>query len=78
LNAGIPLLRSASIQFIPWADAARVGGGDSQDWIRSVGLGLQHYLFPIDGADNLRLDFAFPLDDDTEDWVVYLWFVAQW
>jgi hypothetical protein len=74
----IPLLRSSKIQTIPWADAARVGEGDSMDWIRSVGIGLQRYLWPIDNAANLRLDFAFPLDDDARDVVVYLWFAALW
>ena len=74
----IPLLKSSKIQFAPWADGARVGEGDAQDWIRSVGVGLQRYLWPIESAANLRLDFAFPLDSDTDDLVVYLWFVALW
>lgn len=72
----IPLLDSSSIQVVPWADAGRVGEGDSQDWIRSVGIGLQRYLWPVDDAANLRLDFTFPLDNPESDFVVYLWFVA--
>ena len=72
----IPLLRSSSIQIVPWADAARVGNGDSTGWIRSAGVGLQRYLWPVEKAANLRLDFAFPLDGDSRDLVVYLWFVA--
>lgn len=72
----IPLLRSSRIQVVPWGDAARVGDGDSPGWIRSVGVGLQRYLWPIENAANLRLDFAFPQDGDSQDLVVYLWFVA--
>ena len=72
----IPLLRSSSIQIVPWADAARVGNGDSTGWIRSAGVGLQRYLWPVEKAANLRLDFAFPLDGNSRDVVVYLWFVA--
>ncbi len=72
----IPWLESSRIQMVSWADAGRVGEGDSQDWIRSVGIGLQRYLWPIDNAANLRLDFAFPFDNPTSDFAVYLWFVA--
>jgi len=72
----IPVIKDAGIQFIPWADAGRVGEGDSQDWITSVGFGLQRYLWPVEEAANLRLDFAFPLDNPKDDFVVYLWFVA--
>jgi hypothetical protein len=72
----IPLLDDTKVQFVPWGDAARVGEGDSQDWIRSAGIGLQRYLWPIEEAANLRLDFAFPFDNDAEDMVVYLWFTA--
>lgn len=72
----IPLLQSASLQVVPWADAGRVGEGDSKDWIRSAGIGLQRYLWPIDNAANLRLDFAFPFDNPSSDFAVYLWFVA--
>ena len=72
----IPLLEDSNIQFIPWADAGRVGEGDSQDWITSAGIGLQRYLWPIENAGNLRLDFAFPFDHPSDDFVVYLWFVA--
>jgi hypothetical protein len=72
----IPVLRSSKIQAIPWADAGRVGEGDSVDWIRSAGIGLQRYLWPVENAANLRLDFAFPFDDPSSDFAVYLWFVA--
>jgi hemolysin activation/secretion protein len=72
----IPLLDDSKIQFVPWGDAARVGEGDTQDWISSAGIGLQRYLWPIEEAANLRLDFAFPFDNDAEDMVVYLWFNA--
>jgi hemolysin activation/secretion protein len=73
----ISLLESLGIQMIPWADAGRVGEGDSQDWITSVGVGLQRYLWPIDDAANIRLDFAWPLDDPEGDFKVYLWFVGM-
>jgi hypothetical protein len=76
-STGISLLESLGIQVIPWADAGRVGEGDSQDWITSVGVGLQRYLWPIDDAANLRLDFAWPLDDPEGDFKVYLWFVGM-
>ena len=72
----IPLLEKSNVQFIPWGDAGRVGEGDSQDWITSAGIGLQRYLWPIENAGNLRLDFAFPFDDDSSEFAVYLWFVA--
>ena len=72
----IPIIEDAGVQFIPWADAGRVGEGDSQDWITSVGFGLQRYLWPIEDAANLRLDFAFPLDNPKDDFAVYLWFIA--
>ncbi len=72
----IPLLEDSKVQFIPWADAGRVGEGDSQDWITSAGIGLQRYLWPVENAANLRLDFAFPFDHPSDDFVVYLWFVA--
>lgn len=72
----IPLLEDAGIQFIPWADGGRVGEGDSQDWITSAGIGLQRYLWPFDNAANVRLDFAWPLDNPADDFAVYLWFTA--
>ncbi len=74
--ARIPLLADSKVQFAPWFDAGRVGEGDSQDWITSAGIGLQRYLWPVENAANLRLDFAFPFDNDSSDFVVYLWFVA--
>jgi hypothetical protein len=72
----IPLLQSLNVQMVPWADAGRVGEGDSMDWIRSAGIGLQRYLWPVEDAANLRLDFAFPFDNPSSDFAVYLWFVA--
>jgi hypothetical protein len=75
-SSRIPLLKDAGIQVIPWADAGRVGEGDSQDWISSVGVGLQRYLWPVDDAANLRLDFVWPLDHPENDFAVYLWFVG--
>jgi len=62
--AHIPLLKNASIQFVPWADAGRVWEGDSDVWLTSFGIGLQKYFAPIRGAANLRLDFAFPTGPD--------------
>ncbi|HKW13130.1 MAG TPA: hypothetical protein VJS69_01455 [Candidatus Krumholzibacteria bacterium] len=72
----IPLIKDAGVQFIPWGDAARIGDGDSNDWITSVGFGLQRYLWPVQDAANLRLDFAWPLDNPKDDFTVYLWFIA--
>jgi len=72
----IPLLEDSQVQFAPWFDAGRVGEGDSQDWITSAGIGLQRYLWPVENAANLRLDFAFPFDNPSDDFVIYLWFVA--
>jgi hypothetical protein len=75
-SSKIPLIEDAGIQLIPWADAARVGNGDSNDWITSAGFGLQRYLWPVENAANVRLDFAWPLDNPKDDFTVYLWFVA--
>jgi hypothetical protein len=72
-SSHIPIVKDAGLQIIPWADAGRVGEGDSQGWITSVGVGLQRYLWPIEEAANLRLDFAWPQHDD---FTVYLWFTA--
>jgi hypothetical protein len=72
----IPVLKTLGIQFIPWGDTGRVGEGDSQDWITSAGFGLQRYLWPAENAANLRLDFAWPLDNPDQDFAVYLWFTA--
>ncbi len=72
----IPLLRDTKIQFLPWFDGARVGEGDSTDWITSAGVGLQRYIGPFGQAANLRLDFAFPFENPDDDFFVYLWFVA--
>ncbi len=73
----IPLLEDLGLQFIPWADAGRVGEGDSQDWITSAGIGLQRYLWPFEEASSIRLDFAWPLDNQADDFAVYLWFVGM-
>ena len=35
----IPLLRRTGVQFVPFADAARVFDGDVEGWIQSYGLG---------------------------------------
>lgn len=75
-SSKIPLLKDAGIQFIPWADAGRVGQGDSQDWITSVGFGLQRYLWPIEDAANVRLDFAWAQNNPKDNFTVYLWFIA--
>ena len=72
----IPLVKDLGVQLIPWGDAARVGDGDSNDWITSAGFGLQRYLWPIDNAANVRLDFAWPLDNPEDDFTVYLWFTS--
>lgn len=72
----IPLVKDLGVQLIPWGDAARVGDGDSNDWITSAGFGLQRYLWPIEHAANLRLDFAWPVDNPKDDFTVYLWFTA--
>lgn len=55
------------MQIVPWADAGRVGEGESMDWITSAGIGLQRYLWPVEDAANLRLDFAFPFDNPSSD-----------
>jgi hypothetical protein len=72
----IPLVEDLGVQLIPWGDAARVGNGDSNDWITSVGFGLQRYLWPIQDAANVRLDFAWPIDNPKDDFTVYLWFTS--
>ncbi len=75
--ARVPLLNKAAIQWLPWFDAARVGDGDSRDWITSAGVGLQRYLGPFGEAANLRLDVAFPFAEGAQDYAFYLWFVAM-
>jgi len=72
----LPLVKALGVQLIPWGDAARVGDGDSNDWITSAGFGLQRYLWPVEHAANLRLDFAWPVDNPQDDFTVYLWFTA--
>jgi hypothetical protein len=56
----IPMLGATSLQFVPWADAGRVWEGNSENWIHSIGIGVQLFLGPFESASNLRLDFAFP------------------
>jgi hemolysin activation/secretion protein len=72
----IPLVKDLGVQLIPWGDAARVGDGDSNDWITSAGFGLQRYLWPLSNAANVRLDFAWPQNNPNDDFTVYLWFTA--
>jgi hypothetical protein len=64
------------VQLIPWGDAARIGDGDSNDWITSVGFGLQRYIWPLEDAANVRLDFAWPIDNPKDNFTMYLWFTA--
>ena len=72
----IPVVKNLGVQLIPWADAGRVGEGDSTDWIKSAGFGLQRYLWPVEKAANVRLDFAWPIDNPADDFTLYLWFTA--
>lgn len=71
---GIPLLRKARLQFVPWADAGRVWdeascgcGAAPEPWLISAGLGLQYYLGPFGKGSYLRLDAAAPLGPDRPD-----------
>jgi hypothetical protein len=41
--------------------------GNSQEWIHSVGFGLQFFLGVFGRASNLRLDFSFPTAADAPD-----------
>jgi hypothetical protein len=72
----IPVIKNAGVQLIPWGDAARIGDGDSNDWITSVGFGLQRYIWPLEDAANVRLDFAWPIDNPKDNFTMYLWFTA--
>jgi hypothetical protein len=71
---GIPFLRKARLQFVPWADAGRVWdeatcgcGAAPEPWLISAGLGLQYYLGPFGKGSYLRLDTAAPLGPDRPD-----------
>ena len=65
----IPYLRSLGVQFVPWADAARV---DDAAWIHSVGCGIQRHWIGFGRAANLRLDVAFPIGPQRPADVVFL------
>ncbi len=72
---GIPGIRDARIQLVPWADAGRVWGGNRDRWLTAAGLGLQHYLGPFGEGSYLRLDAAVPLGPERpEDLRFYLRF----
>jgi hypothetical protein len=62
--AKIPLLRRARLQLVPWADAGRTWGGETEVWIQSAGLGVQYFLGPFGDASYLRLDTSFPMGPD--------------
>ena len=62
--AHIPLLRRAHLQLVPWADAGRTWGGDTEAWIYSAGFGVQYFMGPFGRAAFLRLDTAFPMGPD--------------
>jgi hypothetical protein len=73
----LPLLRVAHLQLVPWADAGRVWDGNSDNWIHSVGIGVQLYLGAFEDASNLRLDFAFPTRENRRgDVEVFLHFTS--
>ncbi len=57
----LPLFTRARLQFVPFADAARVFDGTSDTWIHSVGLGVQQFLGFPGRAANVRLDIAVPV-----------------
>jgi len=72
---GIPGVRNLKLQLVPWADAGRVWEGTSDQWITSLGAGLQRYLGPFGSGAFLRLDAAFPVGPDRPaDIVWYLHF----
>ncbi len=75
--ARIPLLERLRLQLVPWADAGRTWGGDTDAWIQSAGIGVQYFLGPFGEAANLRLDTSFPMGPDRpQDVRVELRFVA--
>jgi len=57
----VPLLGRTRLQFVPFADAARVYDGDSDQWIHSAGLGVQRFLGAMGRASYLRLDISVPV-----------------
>jgi hypothetical protein len=75
----LPLLRSARLQFVPWADAGRTWGGTVDAWIQAAGIGAQRYLgLPLAEASYLRFDVAFPLGPDRpEDVRLELYFAGS-
>jgi len=77
---GLPLLSRTQLQFVPWADAARTWGGDSDVWIQSAGIGLQRFLGAFQGfaqVSFLRFDFIFPMGPDRPDDVRYELYFAR-
>lgn len=72
LGAAVPALAKARLQFVPWADAGRVWDGNSDAWLTSAGIGVQHYIAPLEDAAYLRLDAAFPLGPDRPETVRFL------
>ena len=78
-RTGLPVLRSARVQFVPWADAGRVWRGNSDRWLTAAGLGLQRYLGPFGRGAYLRFDIAVPLGPDRpDDLRFYLRFARGW
>ena len=67
-HSGLPAVRATGIQFVPWADAARV----DDEWIQSLGLGLQRHWAGMGRAANVRLDVAFPVGPARPADVVFL------
>lgn len=66
-SLNIPVVSWFGLQLVPWADAARVWDGTSQEWIHAAGFGLQTFLGAFEKASNLRVDFAFPTATDAPD-----------
>ena len=62
-RTGIVGVRDLGVQFVPWADAARVGGTEDggSTWIHAVGLGLQKHVLGFGRAAQVRLDVAVPV-----------------
>ena len=66
-RAKVPLLESAGLQLVPWADAGRTWNGDNDTWIASAGLGVQLFIAPFRYFSYLRLDLAVPMGPDRPD-----------
>ena len=76
----LPLLDRTQLQFVPWADAARTWGGDSDVWIQSAGIGMQRFLGAFQGfaqVSFLRFDFIFPMGPDRPDDIRYELYFAK-